>query len=141
MMRRLEQKISRVVQAGVRSALKPIREFRDDLDVGAMGQEERDVGMLERDSQLRHVATNAIRTILEQPWVDMRRAGSRRDAVGEGDTRHLERDLDIRRAIVDAWQQVTVEVDHVYVLVVVVRSFTNPLGRLALKLYRSAFVS
>ena len=42
----------------------------------------------------------------------MRRAGHRHDAIRHRDARHLKRGFEIRRAVVDAGEEVAVEVDH-----------------------------
>ena len=43
---------------------------------------------------------------------DVRRAGNRRDAVGDRETRHLQRHRDVRGAVVNPRQDVTVKIDQ-----------------------------
>jgi hypothetical protein len=50
--------------------------------------------------------------VFVQAGIDMWRAKRRRDAVRNGDARHLKAGCQIRRAVVDTWENVAVQIDH-----------------------------
>ncbi|KIQ98107.1 hypothetical protein TI01_0293 [Lysobacter sp. A03] len=75
-------------------------------------QAQRDVAQVELGLQRRHGGTYPGSVVLVHARIDMRAAGDFADAVGGGDARHVQRHVEINRAIVDAGKDVAVEIKH-----------------------------
>ena len=93
-------------------ALQPAEQFGRQVRVGTDREHERDSFVQQPALQTRHTRLDPRRVVLVEPRIDVRRARRGADAVGDGDARHLERRRLVGRAVVDAGQQVAVEVDH-----------------------------
>ena len=84
----------------------------NDVIVGAGDQLERDRMFIQCELQLRHGIDDLRAGIVIDAGKDVWRTGHNRYAVAHKGARHLQRDRQIARTIVDAGQNVAVQIDH-----------------------------
>ena len=110
--RRLEQKIAAARERRRGARAQAPEQFGRQMRVGAERELERDAFVEQSPLQRLDAGLDSGGVVFVEPRIDMRRARRGADAVGDRDARHFERRRLVGRAVVDAGQQVAVEVDH-----------------------------
>lgn len=88
---RLQEEIARPVERGVSPVLKAWDHLRGELDIGAFGQAECDIGLGEGLAEVIDGLADALSPVFVEAGIDVRGAGGGCDAVVDGDSRHLQR--------------------------------------------------
>jgi hypothetical protein len=111
-MRGLDQHVARVGERQQAAGSEAGREVRHHVDVGAGDELERDI--LPRKGQLQclRCLANLGAAILVEPRQNVRRAGHDGDTVSRRQARHVQRRTKIPRTVVDARQQMAMQVYH-----------------------------
>ena len=112
MMRRLQQKIAASAKRRNPACPQSIVDFRDQMHVGAVTQGQPDTLVIENQLQLVHAAADVRTAVFIQAGIDVWRAKSRLDTVFGCNTSHLQRRRERWRAIIDAGEEVAVDVNH-----------------------------
>src|SRR5690606_18376825 len=110
--RGLEQQVARAGQGGDGAAPDAFDEAGGQVHVGAFNQPERDARGVELGLEGGDGGADAVAGVFVQPRIDVRGAGDGVDAVGDRHAGHLQRHFEVGGAIVDAGQEMVVEVDH-----------------------------
>ena len=87
-------------------------QIRCQVHVGADHELQRYLPALELRGQLGDGAAYAVAVVVVEPRIDVRRAGDHVHAVGHGRARHRQAGGQVGGAVVDAGQQMAVQVDH-----------------------------
>jgi len=96
--RRLEQEISAVGEAEDAAGFQPGDQIGDKMHIGAGGQLQRDVVLVENRLQGLNMLADAGAGVLIVAGHDVGGAGGDGDAVGHRAPRHGQRQVDVRRA-------------------------------------------
>ena len=112
MMRRLDQNVSRVRQrqnpTGPQSADKIWR----DVHIGTGNHAQWYSGLVDRELQVVDSSADRRAFIVVHARQDMRRCGHNGNAVGHERLRHAQGHRKICSAIVDAWKDMAMQIDH-----------------------------
>jgi hypothetical protein len=110
--RRLQQKVTAAGERRRRTCAEASEQLRRKMRVGAERQAEIDLFIEQATLQRHHPLLDPGGVVLVETGINVRRARRDVDAIGDGDTRHLERGRLVGRTVVDTGQHVAVEVDH-----------------------------
>ena len=112
MVGRLQEKIARASYGGNIAGAQAAQQLRVKVSVGAICKRERDFGVIEGGLERpRHLA-NGVARIFVHTRKDVRRTSNRANAIGHGNPRHFERNVEVCGPIVNTRQQMTMQVDH-----------------------------
>lgn len=82
------------------------------MGIGAQRQPQRDAGFLQPNLKCGHRLANGRTIVVVHPRIDMRGAGGHGNAIPGGDSGHGQRGGEIGGAVVDAGQEMAMEIDH-----------------------------
>ena len=111
-MRRLDQHVARIRERKNVPRREARQKIRAHVGVGAGRQLEGDPGVVERCLQACDGTADVGAGVRVNAGQNVWRAGHDGDAIGDGQARHVQRDLEVRRAIVDARKEVTMQIVH-----------------------------
>jgi hypothetical protein len=111
-MGRLKEKIARSAKGGHAARAKALAEIRRQMRIRAAGQAKRYARGVEGVLESGDIPGDVMAPVVIDPWEYVRRAGDDFDAILDGDARHGEGRLKILRAIIDAWQDVAMQINH-----------------------------
>lgn len=111
-MRGFHEHIAGIGQGEQVSALESLDEIRGNMHVGPGDQIKADAALIEFLLQGRDPPSDIRTAIWPNAWKNMGGAGHHPDPIGHGRPRHLQRDLQVGRTIVNSRQEMAVEVNH-----------------------------
>lgn len=126
--RRLDEHIARVGKGQHLAAAQSRRAIRRDVIVRTRNQPQRNAFPLEHRLQCAGCVANAIGRIVIEPRQDVRRASDDGNTVGNEGARHFKSDAEVGSTIVEAGQNVTMQIDHARFCWIVRRAIGVPDG-------------
>ena len=112
MVRRLDENIAGVGERQQMARTQPSYKVLDDVVVGAGNELQRNGMLIERQLQLSHGIDDLGAGVVVDTRKNVWRASNNRYAVIDKGACHLQRDRQITRTIVDARQNVAMQIDH-----------------------------
>ena len=112
MVGRLDEDIAGVGERQQMARTQPSYKVLDDVVVGAGNELQRNGMLIERQLQLSHGIDDLGSGVVVDTRKNVWRASNNRYAVVDKGARHLQRDRQITRTIVDARQNVAMQIDH-----------------------------
>ena len=133
MMRRFEEEVPASTQGGDGPRCETGGQVRGEMNVSADPQAKGNLGILQGRSQPTHPPFNVGTRVVIDPSNNMGRAGSYLDSIAYSDPSHRQRFLQVCCPVVDAGQNMTMEVDQEILREsAVARSAVIPIDRLKL---------
>jgi hypothetical protein len=112
MVRRLDQDVARIGERKHAAVAERRGKVRGDVDVGAGHEAQRQAFAVQCRLQVGGCLPDLRAAVMVDPGQDVRGAGDHGDAVVEESARHRQRHRQIGGAVVDAGQDVAMQVDH-----------------------------